>query len=220
MYNFGSDNPTCKQSRLLSACFNRLKILQGPSFQMRYGLGEHSSRETDKSSYRLANLGTSVEQNTGIIVASMPSLRQFFTVVKKQHSSRHSHSSEKPFRRGSPFIASPLSPSTDNTQSDHIPSLDSPVSTVAEKMEKQQDADKGNNSSPTMSIVSRFRPMSFSGEKVHGVNGHQDAEAKECNAKDCNKDWEQRRESRPTLGNHAILGYSCKIEGGSSNLTA
>ena len=133
------------------------------------------SASTVKYSYCLANLGTSVEQNIGIIVASMPSLRQLFTESKKQHSSRHSHTSEKPFRRGNPFIASPPSPSpTDDMQSDHVPSPISPVSSVTGKMEKQQDADNGNKSNPSVSIVTRFRHISFSADNADGVNSHQD----------------------------------------------
>lgn len=67
-----------------------------------------------------------VEQNAGIIVASLPSLRQFFTIFKKRRSSRQSHFSEKPFAGANPFITSPLSPSTGDMQSGHIPSLNHP----------------------------------------------------------------------------------------------
>lgn len=94
------------------------------------------------------------------------------------------------------------------------------MSNVREKREIRQDAGNGKTRVLKVSIVSLFRPMSSSAEEVHGVKGFQDAEAKGYNAKERNKNWEERRESGPTLGNHAVLGYSCKIEAGSPNLTA
>lgn len=94
-----------------------------------------------------------VEQNIGIIVASIPALRQLFIIFKKERNVQRSHSSERPFSRGCPFITSPLSSLADNVQSGQVPSLKSPVSTITEKKDTEQDASKDNEPSATMSNV-------------------------------------------------------------------
>lgn len=155
-----------------------------------------------------------MEQNIGIIVASMPALNQLLLVFKSTPKAQRSHCSERPFAGANHFITSPLSPSFDDMRSEQIPSPDPSVSIFAEKMDSQQEVENENKSSPTIGIPSRLARTGMSCEERHGVKHHQDAKAKECNKK-----WEERRESRPTLGNSAVLGYSCEIEGGSPKLT-
>lgn len=182
--------------------------------------------------YHWANPGASLEQNIGIIVASIPAFRQLFTVFKKHRNTQHSHTSEKPFAGANPFITSPLSPLTEEEQTGHIPFPNSPVSSITKTMEIKLETDNGNTSSPTTSMVPRLELINLPTEKAHRGKGQKIAKAKECNEisgcnrkwecnkkRECNKKWEQRRESRPTLGNLAVLGYSCNIEGGSPKLT-
>ena len=155
-----------------------------------------------------------MEQNIGIIVASMPALNQLLVVFKSSPKAQQSAGSERPFAGANHFITSPLPPSTDDTRSDGIPSPDPSVSIFAEKMDSQQELENENKSSPAIGFPSRLARTGMSCEERHDVKHHQNAKARECNKK-----WEERRESRPTLGNAAVLGYSCKIEGGSPKLT-
>ena len=162
--------------------------------------------------------GLSVEQDIGIIVASTPALRQLFTVFKLQRNVQRSHSSERPFAGANHFITSPLRTSFEGMQFegmqfDKTPSLDSPVSNITEQMEPKQKVDSANKVSPTTSMTWRLGCLSLSAEKLQGVKEDHNAKARECTEK-----WEERRESMPTLGNLAVLGYSCEIEGGSPRL--
>ena len=155
-----------------------------------------------------------MEQNIGIIVASMPALNQISIVFKSTPKAQRSHCSERPFAGANHFITSRLAPSTDDMRSDQIPSPDPSVSVFAEKIDSQQEVENENKSSPTTGIPSRLVCTDVSCEERHGFKHRQDAKARECNKK-----WEERRASMPTLGNLAVLGYSCEIEGGSPKLT-
>ena len=99
-------------------------------------------------------------------------------------------------------------------------------------MEIKLDVDNGDMPNATTSMVPRLEPIKLPMEKARRGKGQKNAKAKECNEipgcnrkwvcnkkRECNTKWEQRRESRPTLGNLAVLGYSCNIEGGSPKLT-
>ena len=166
------------------------------------------------SSCYWANSGASLEQNIGIIVASIPALRQLFTMLKKQRYAQHSCSSGKPFVGGKPFIASPLSPSIEDMQSDQAPSPNSLVGNVTEKTEMRREVDRGTISSPTVSTASYLRCKRVSAESQCCVKDDQST-----NGRECNKKRKERCESGPTLGNLTQLGYSCEIHGGSPKLT-
>ncbi|CAD6591213.1 MAG: hypothetical protein ASARMPRED_005264 [Alectoria sarmentosa] len=107
-----------------------------------------------------------LEQNIGIIVASIPALRQLFTMFKKQRNPQHSHSSEKPFAGASPFITSPLSPLTEEQQTGHIPSPDSPAGSITKTMEIKLDVDNGDMPNATTSMVPRLEPIKLPMEKA------------------------------------------------------
>ena len=148
----------------------------------------------------------------------MPALRQFFTMLSERRNARHLASSEKPFAGAKPFITSPLSPPIEYRQSDHITPPDSALSSnFTDKRHAQQEIDKEDNPSPTLSIASRLGHMSSTPvsptlsivsrlERLHGAkDGHKEQTVR------YKKKWEERRASRPTLGNPAVLGYSCDI---------
>lgn len=96
-----------------------------------------------------------------------------------------------------------------------IPSPDPSVSTFAEKMDSPREVENQTIPDPTIDIASRPAGTGVSGGELHGVKDQEDSKAKECT-----KAWEEKHESRPTLGNLALLGYSCEVEGGSRKLTA
>ncbi|KAM0800187.1 hypothetical protein BDR22DRAFT_852076 [Usnea florida] len=178
----------------------------------------------------------SVEQNVGIIVTCMPALRQFFTMSNKKCNAGHSASSEKPFAGekpsagekpftgenpfagANPFITSPLSPPTDPRHSEQITPPDSASSSnITEKRHTQQTTGNEDYQSPTLSIASRLSRMSLIPasptlsiasrlEKLQGAKDSQNEQTVRYKKK-----WEDRRGSRPTLGNSAVLGYSCEI---------
>ena len=72
------------------------------------------------------------------------------------------------------------------------------------------EVDSENKSSPTFSIASRLGRMSLMAEKEHGSEDPQNAKASKCN-----RQREEKRDKLLTLGNPAMLGYKCEIEGGS-----
>ena len=158
-----------------------------------------------------ANPDVSVEQNVGIIVASIPVLRQLFTNLSKRRNPRYSHSSEAPFRGGDHLNRSPVHPSVEDVGSDHVPSSSSPVSTFKRKGGTEVEVESENKYSPTFSIASRLGRMSLSAEKGQGAEGSRNAKASKGS-----RQWEEKRDKLITLGNPAVLGYSCEIEGGSS----
>ena len=144
----------------------------------------------------------------------MPALFQLLTVFKKNPKTQQSHSSMRPFAGANHFITSPLGQSINDPRSDQISSPDPSVSTFAEKMDSPREVENQNKSSPTIGIASRPAHTGMSGGELHGGKQHQDAKSRECT-----KAWEKRRESRSALGNLAVLGYSCEVEGGSPKLT-
>ena len=162
-----------------------------------------------------ANRGISVEQNVGIITASIPALRQFIISFRKLRSTQHSHSSEKSFEAGDHLTRSPLHPSTEDMETGHIPSMNSSAGAFTARADTSRQASSGSKSSPTPSVGSPLGHVSLSVEKQHGVEDHPNTRAKASQWK-----WEERRESRPTLGHPAVLGYSCEIGAGSPKLTA
>lgn len=151
-----------------------------------------------------------MEQNIGIIVASIPALNQLLIVFKRKPKAQQSHSSERPFAGANHFITSPLRSSFNDMGSDQIQSPDPSVSVFTEKMDSQQEVEDKNKSSPAMDFPSHLARTDMSCEERHDV--------KEAKKKECNKKWEERRESRPILGNFAVQGYKCEIEGGSPKL--
>ena len=92
-------------------------------------------------------------------------------------------------------------------------SLSSPVSSFERKRGTKLEVDGENKASPTFSIASRLGRVSLTAEKEQG--------AEDCpNAKGStgNRQWEEKRDKLLTLGNPAMLGYSCEIEGGSPKI--
>ena len=154
----------------------------------------------------------------------MPALRQFFTMFNKKRNARHSASSEqplageKPFAGVKPFITSPLSPPVEHRHSDHVNPPDSASSSkFIEKRHTQQTIDNENNPRPTLSIATRLSRMSLTptsptlsiASQLEKLQGAKDSHKEQTVG--CKKKWEDRRGSRPTLGNSAVLGYTCEI---------
>lgn len=140
----------------------------------------------------------------------MPVLRQLFINIRKRRATHHSHSSEAPFREGDNTNGSPLHPSVEDVESDYIPSLSSPVSNFERKDGSKLEIDSENKSSPTFSIASRLGRMSLMAEKERGSEDSRNATASKCS-----RQREEKRDKLLTLGNPAMLGYKCEIEGGS-----
>ena len=158
----------------------------------------------------------------------MPALRQFFTMFNKKCNAGHSASSEKPiagekpftgenpFAGANPFITSPLSPPMDPRHSDQITPPDSASSNFTEKR-PQQTTGNEDYQSPTLSIASRLSRMSLIpasptlsiASRLEKLQGAKDSKNEQTVR--YKKKWEDRRGSRPTLGNSAVLGYSCEI---------
>ena len=145
----------------------------------------------------------------------MPVLRQLFTDFRKRRNPQDSHSSQRPFRAGDNPNNSPLLPSSiENIGSDYIPpSLSSPRSTLRSKGRTKSEIDSENKSSPTFSITSRFGRMSLTVEREVGVEECRDTKGNRGAGQE-----QAKHDSVATLGNPAMLGYSCEIEGGSPKL--
>ena len=75
------------------------------------------------------------------------------------------------------------------------------------------EVDSENKSSPTFSIASRLGRMSWTAEKEQGAEDSRNVKASKCG-----RQSEEKRDKMLTLGNPAMLGYSCEIEGGSPKL--
>ena len=75
------------------------------------------------------------------------------------------------------------------------------------------EVDSENKSSPTFSIASRLGRMSWTAEKEQGAEDSRNTKASKCS-----RQREEKRDTMLTLGNPAVLGYSCEIEGGSPKL--
>ena len=157
-------------------------------------------------------------------MSCMPALRQLFTMFNKKRNARHSASSEKPFAGektfagAEPFITSPLSSPMDHRHSDQITPPDSASSSnLTDKRHTQQTIDTKNKSSPTLSIATRFSRMSLTpasptlsiASQLEKLQGTKDSHKEQTVG--YKKKWEDRRGSRPTLGNSAVLGYTCEI---------
>ena len=141
----------------------------------------------------------------------MPVLRQLFTDFKKRRNPQDSHSSERPFRGGDNPSGSPLHPSIENAERDPNSSLNSPTSTTFDsKKGAKSEIDSENKSSPTFSITSRFGRMSLTAEQELGAEDCPNAKTNRCS-----RQSQAKHDSLVTLGNPAMLGYSCEIEGGS-----
>ena len=156
-----------------------------------------------------ANPDVSVEQNVGIIAASIPVLSQLLTIFSDRQNPHFSHSSDELFRRGDHSNRSPLQPSVEDVGS-HIQSLGSSVSTFEKRGGTKGAAESENKPSPTFSIASRLGRMSLLAEKGQGAEDSRNARTSKGS-----RQWEERRDRLSTLGNPAVLGYSCEIEGGS-----
>ena len=91
-----------------------------------------------------------------------------------------------------------------------MPSASSPVSNFERKGGTRLEVDSGNKSSPTFSIASRLGRMSWTAEKEQGAEDSRNVKASKCG-----RQSEEKRDRMLTLGNPAMLGYSCEIEGGS-----
>ena len=124
---------------------------------------------------------------------------------------------EKPFAGAKPFITSPLSPPIEHRHSDNINPPDSASSSkFTEKRHIQQTTDNEKNSRPTLSIATRLSRMSLTppsptlsiASQLEKLQGAKDSHKEQTGYK---KKWEDRRGSRPTLGNSAVLGYTCEI---------
>ena len=80
------------------------------------------------------------------------------------------------------------------------------------KLEIDNDTNE-NKSSPTFSIASRLGRMSLTAEKEQRAENSPNAKGSTGN-----RQWEEKRNKMLTLGNPAMLGYSCEIEGGSPKI--
>ena len=84
------------------------------------------------------------------------------------------------------------------------------MSSFERKRGTKLEVDSENKSSPTFSIASRLGRMSWTAEKEQGAE-----DSRKAKGTTCDREWEEKRDKVQTLGNPAMLGYSCEIEGGS-----
>ena len=143
----------------------------------------------------------------------MPVLRQLFTKFRKRRLIHHLNSSEKHLAAGGPFTQSPLQPSSKDVESDLIPSPFSTASNLSPRADTKRESVSESKPSLTPSIASRSGRIGSSAERLHGIKDDQIVKARESNRK-----REEMYRSELTLGNPAVLGYSCDIEAGPPKL--